>query len=302
MNDPVIDSFIVCEPFLKQITMEIIETVDRMQKRSEALRSAGHTIALVPTMGFLHDGHLKLLQVATRHCDKLIMSLFVNPTQFGPAEDFDEYPRDTEGDLEKVRKENVDIVFMPSVGGMYPDGFQTEVHVESVSRYLCGISRPGHFDGVTTVVAKLFNMTRPHIAVFGQKDYQQLTVISRMVIDLNMDIQILGVPTVREPDGLAMSSRNKYLNPEERKSALCLKKSLDLADQMFQRGERDAGVIKEAIESLIGKNPFTDIEYVKICDLVTLDDIGILRDENLLALAVRIGKTRLIDNCVLRKS
>ena len=266
------------------------------------MRSAGHTISLVPTMGFLHEGHLELMRVAKKHSDKLVMSLFVNPTQFGPAEDYDQYPRDTEGDLEKALNVGVDFVFMPSVDEMYHEGSQTKVHVEKVTRHLCGISRPTHFDGVTTVVAKLFNIVKPHLAVFGQKDYQQLTVISRMVMDLNMDIRILGLPTVREPDGLAMSSRNKYLSGDERKSALCLVKSLDLADKMFREGERNPGIIKGAIESLIRGHSFTDIDYVSICDATSLEDIGTIEDECLVALAVRVGKTRLIDNRVLRRN
>jgi len=273
-----------------------------MQRRADELRSAGHTISLVPTMGFLHEGHLELMRVAKKHSDQLVMSLFVNPTQFGPTEDYGEYPRDTEGDLEKALSVGVDMVFMPSVEEMYPEGSQTKVHVERVTQHLCGISRPTHFDGVTTVVAKLFNIVKPHLAVFGQKDFQQLTVISRMVIDLNLDIKILGVPTVREPDGLAMSSRNNHLSDNERKSALCLKKSLDLADKMFQEGERDAGIIRDAIESLIREHPFTVIDYVSICDSTSLEDIGIMRDESLVALAVRVGKTRLIDNRALRKN
>ncbi|MBW2342738.1 MAG: pantoate--beta-alanine ligase [Deltaproteobacteria bacterium] len=281
--------------------MELIEFIGDMQRRADELRSAGHTISLVPTMGFLHEGHMELMRVAKKHSDKLVMSLFVNPTQFGPTEDYGEYPRDTEGDLEKARRVGVDLVFMPSVEEMYPEGSQTKVQVERVTQHLCGISRPIHFDGVATVVAKLFNIVKPHLAVFGQKDFQQLTVISRMVMDLNMDIKILGVPTVREPDGLAMSSRNKYLSDDERKSALCLKKSLDLADKMFQEGERDAGIVRDAIESLIRDHPFTDIDYVSICDSTSLEDIETMRDESLVALAVRVGKTRLIDNRVLLK-
>jgi len=281
--------------------MEIIETVQEMQQRSEMLRSKGVTLALVPTMGFLHEGHLSLMRVGKRHADKLIISIFVNPTQFGPTEDYAEYPRDMEGDLEKAQSVGVDMVFSPSVEEMYPQEFQTKVSVAEVTRHLCGLARPGHFDGVTTVVAKLFHITKPHIAVFGQKDYQQLTVISRMVMDLNMDIQIIGAPTVREPAGLAMSSRNAYLSPEERESALCLKKSLDLAEQMFQQGERDALKIKGAVEAFIKKHSFTEIEYVNLCDPTLLNDLQKLGDENLLALAVRVGKTRLIDNCVLRK-
>lgn len=282
--------------------MRVIDTVKQMHKESEALREAGHTVSLVPTMGFLHEGHLELMRVAKEHSDKLIMSLFVNPTQFGPSEDFETYPRDTKGDFEKAGRVGVDIVFMPTVAEMYPEGSQTTVKVEKVTQNLCGLSRPGHFDGVTTVVAKLFNATKPHLAVFGQKDYQQLAVISRMVMDLDMDIKIIGVPTVREPDGLAMSSRNKYLNPEERRSALCLKKSLDLADKMSKEGTTDAGVIIEAIASLIKSHAFTDIDYINLCDPLTLDDLDTLGEETLLALAVRIGNTRLIDNCIIRNS
>ena len=281
--------------------MEVIGTVEQMQRLSESYRRAGDTIALVPTMGFLHEGHLELMQVGKRYADKLIISIFVNPTQFGPSEDYGRYPRDTEGDLKKARDAGVDVVFMPSVEEMYPEGFQTKIHLEKVTRHLCGISRPLHFDGVTTVVAKLFNITKPHFAIFGEKDYQQMIVISRMVTDLNMAIEVVGIPTVREKDGLAMSSRNKYLNPEERKSALCLTKSMDLAGQMLRDGEKDAGVIKEAIESLINNHPFTDIDYVILCHPTSLEDLETLGNENLLALAVRVGKTRLIDNRILRE-
>ncbi|MCP4683713.1 MAG: pantoate--beta-alanine ligase [Desulfobacterales bacterium] len=280
--------------------MEVIKTVEQMQQRSEALRMSGHTIALVPTMGFLHEGHLELMRVAKKNADKLLVSIFINPSQFGPNEDLDQYPRDTEGDLAKAREVGAHIVFMPDAREIYPEGYQTRVTVEKVTRNLCGASRPGHFDGVTTVVAKLFNITRPHLAVFGQKDFQQLTAVSRMVIDLDMDIKILGVPTVREKDGLAMSSRNSYLSPEERKSALCLKKAMELAEKMFQEGGRDADIIKEAVVLLIKNHPFTHIDYASLCDPETLEDIKILQNETLLALAVRVGKTRLIDNCVIR--
>ena len=280
--------------------MEIIESPEQMRDRSETLRLARHTISLVPTMGYLHEGHLELMRVGKKHSNKLIISIFVNPSQFGPNEDLDQYPRDTAGDLEKAREVGVDVVFLPSAQEMYPEGFQTNVQVKGITEQLCGISRPGHFEGVTTVVAKLFNITKPHMAVFGQKDFQQLTVISQMVMDLNMDIQIVGVPTVRDPDGLATSSRNKFLNQEERISALSLKKSLDLAVEMFRGGERDAGVIQKAIESLILSHPHTEIGYVTLCNPVTLKDIETITDEALLALAVRVGTTRLIDNCVLR--
>ncbi|MFH1124177.1 MAG: pantoate--beta-alanine ligase, partial [Pseudomonadota bacterium] len=231
--------------------------------------------------------------------DKAIISIFVNPIQFGPSEDFAAYPRDLEGDLSKAREVGVDIAFVPTARDMYPEGFQTKVFVEGLDKHLCGLSRPGHFDGVTTVVAKLFLATKPHLAIFGQKDYQQLTVITRMVRDLNMDIEIVGVPTVREPDGLAMSSRNSYLTPDQRRSALCLKKSLDLALEMLGRGEKRAEEIKKAVEGLILDHPHTKIDYVILCDPVTLEDVAQLEGETLLALAVRVGKTRLIDNCRL---
>ena len=279
--------------------MEILKTVQIMQKRADEFIRQGLKIGLVPTMGFLHEGHIELMRVARKESDKLIISIFVNPAQFGPDEDFDKYPRDSEGDIKKAQRAGVDILFMPTADEIYQDDFQTTVHVDRVTRGLCAISRPGHFDGVTTVVAKLFNITRPHTAVFGRKDYQQLAVISRMVKDLNMDIRIIGVGTVREPDGLAMSSRNKYLNPEERQSALCLKKSLDLADSMFKKGERDAALIKQAVNDLIEEHPFTRIEYINLCHPSTLEDIDTLGDETILALAVHVGKTRLIDNCLL---
>ncbi len=219
--------------------MEIIQTVQDMQQWSDAVRAAGQVIAFVPTMGFLHEGHLELMRAGIKHSDRLVISIFVNPTQFGPNEDLDQYPRDEEGDLEKADNVGVDIVFMPSVKEMYPEGSQTSVRVEKLPQHLCGLSRPGHFDGVTTVVAKLFHIVKPNIAVFGQKDYQQLAVISKMVMDLNMDIQIIGAPIYREPDGLAMSSRNSYLSQEERRSALCLKKSIDLALELFRRRRKN---------------------------------------------------------------
>jgi pantoate--beta-alanine ligase len=282
--------------------MEIIEKADLMQQRAEELRLAGKVLGFVPTMGFFHEGHLELMRVARKHCDMVIISIFVNPMQFGPKEDLTAYPRDLEGDLAKARQAGVDIAFVPAVDQIYPEGFESRVSVEKATKHLCGLSRPTHFDGVTTIVAKLFNITKPHVAVFGQKDYQQLTVISRMVRDLNMDLQILGVPTYREPDGLAMSSRNSYLNPEERKSALCLRKSMDLAEEMVGKGETRSAVIKKTIEELVRSHPYTQIDYVTLCDPVTLDDVERIREETLLALAVRVGKTRLIDNVVLGKA
>ncbi len=279
--------------------MQVIERAEEMQQRCEALRLSGKTLALVPTMGFFHEGHLELMRVAKKHADVVMISIFVNPTQFGPGEDFEAYPRDMKGDLAKAEQVGVELAFTPSVEDMYPKGYQTTVAVGGVTKHLCGLSRPGHFEGVTTVVAKLFNITKPHIAVFGQKDYQQLTVITRMVIDLNMDIQIIGVPTYREADGLAMSSRNSYLSPQERMSALCLKKSLDLASEMREQGERDGSRIQAAITDLILGHPHTQIDYVTFCHPATLEDVTFLEDETLLALAVRVGKTRLIDNRLL---
>jgi len=282
--------------------MEVIESVALMQSKAEELRLSGSTIGFVPTMGFLHEGHLELMRVAGRLSEKVIVSIFVNPTQFGPQEDFERYPRDTQGDLAKVEAVPVDIVFMPSAAEMYPRGFQSKVSVGDLSRHLCGLSRPGHFDGVATVVCKLFNITKPHIAVFGQKDYQQLAVISRMVEDMAMDVDIVGVPTVREEDGLAMSSRNAYLSAEERRSALCLKKATDRAGELYARGERDSSVLKSSMERLILEHPFTNIDYVSVCDPVTLDDLETLGDRFLIALAVKVGKTRLIDNRLVKKA
>lgn len=280
--------------------MEVIESVSKMQSRAEELRLEGRTIGFVPTMGFLHEGHLELMRVARRLADKVIVSIFVNPTQFGPKEDFEKYPRDREGDLAKVESVPVDIAFLPKASEMYPEGSRTTVSVKGLTQHLCGLSRPGHFDGVTTVVAKLFNITKPHVAVFGQKDYQQLAVISRMVSDLNMDLEIVGVPTVREQDGLAMSSRNAYLSKEERASALCLKKALDKAARLFSSGERDPGLLRLEMEGIIRAHPFTEIDYVSVCDPVTLEELAKPQAQALAALAVKVGKTRLIDNCLLK--
>jgi len=231
--------------------------------------------------------------------DRLIMTIFVNPTQFGPHEDYEKYPRDTEGDLDKARSAGVDAVFIPTVEEMYPDRFQSTVTVDTVTQYLCGQSRPGHFAGVTIVVVKLFHITKPHLAIFGEKDYQQLVVIKQMVRDLNMDIDIIGVPTTREQDGLAMSSRNKYLNPKERLSALSLKKGLDLAKAMVEDGIKDPDSIKTAVRQLILSHPFTEIDYITICEPETLTDIKNIDGPSLLALAVKIGKARLIDNSII---
>ena len=280
--------------------MQRIETVEEMQVLSESVRMTGNTVGLVPTMGFFHEGHLELMRVARKYADTVVVSLFVNPTQFGEGEDLNAYPRDLDGDLAKAREVGVDCVFVPSAEDMYPEGYQTEVCVRRLTQHLCGLSRPGHFDGVTTVVAKLFHIVKPHLAVFGQKDYQQLAVISRMVRDLNMDIEIIGVPTVREPDGLAMSSRNSYLSLEERESALSLSRALALAQDRLTQGECNAATLREMVESEIQSRPFTRIDYVHLCDPNTLEDLETIENEALLALAVRVGKARLIDNCILK--
>jgi pantoate--beta-alanine ligase len=280
--------------------MEIIKTVSEMQKRSNRLRSSGQSIAFVPTMGFFHEGHLELMRIGRKRSDILVISIFVNPTQFGPSEDLAAYPRDLEGDIAKAHGVEVDIAFCPSPDEMYPQGFQSKVVVDKITKHLCGLSRPGHFDGVATVVTKLFHIIKPHMAIFGQKDYQQLAVIKRVVKDLNMDIHIIGAPIVREPDGLAMSSRNSYLNPEGRKSARCLKKSIDLAQKMVCEGERDIQRIKEAVEGEVLGHPHTKIDYIRLCDPISLDDVETMGNETLLALAVNVGETRLIDNQVLQ--
>jgi pantoate--beta-alanine ligase len=233
--------------------------------------------------------------------DCLVISIFVNPTQFGPAEDFDRYPRDLKQDLRLAQGVGVDIVFTPSVQEIYPDGFQTYVEVERVTQNLCGISRPRHFRGVTTVVAKLFNIVKPHLAFFGQKDYQQLIAIKQMVKDLNMDIEVIGMPTIRETDGLAMSSRNTYLNPKKRKEAARLYRSLLKGKDLFALGERNAAIILQEVRRIIEEDKAAVIDYIKICDAHTLEDIEEIKGEAVIALAVKMGKTRLIDNIILKE-
>jgi len=250
-------------------------------------------------MGYLHEGHLELMRTAAQQSDVVVASIFVNPTQFGPGEDLEQYPRDFDGDVQKAGKAGVDVIFSPSGEEMYPKGFQTKVRVERVTKHLCGIFRPVHFEGVTTVVCKLFNCVKPDLAVFGEKDFQQLVVIERMTVDLNMNIRIVGVPVQREPDGLAMSSRNSYLIGQERHSALCLFKSLQLAKRLYSRGERNARTIRDAVIDLIASHPFTSVDYVTLCDPVSLEDVEVLERKTLLALAVNVGRTRLIDNCIL---
>jgi pantoate--beta-alanine ligase len=279
--------------------MKVIEKISKMRCWSENQRSLGRRLVLVPTMGFLHDGHLSLVRDGKNRGDQLVVSVFVNPAQFAPQEDFATYPRDFERDRRLLEKERVDVVFYPSVEEIYPPDYDTQIEVKKLSALLCGPFRPGHFRGVATVVAKLFNIVRPHIAVFGCKDYQQLQIIRRLVADLNYDIEIVGHPTVREANGLALSSRNAYLNSAERKAALCLSRSLALAQSLVQHGERSGKAIVKAVRREIATESLAKVEYVNLCDPESLQDIETLVGPALLALAVRIGKARLIDNMMI---
>jgi len=279
--------------------MKIVNKVRQMQVLSDKFKKEGKKIAFVPTMGYFHKGHLSLMERGRELADILVISIFVNPIQFGPGEDFMEYPRDLERDLSLAEGVGVDVVFIPEAEEMYPPDYQTYLEVTGLTQHLCGLFRPGHFRGVTTVVAKLFNIVKPDIALFGLKDYQQYIVIKRMVRDLNYDIEVVGCPIIREEDGLAMSSRNKYLTPEQRKSALCLYQGIKLAERLVREGQRDAKIIIKEVIDYIESKPYTQIDYVKICHPETLDDLEYLNDKALLALAVRVGKARLIDNTIL---
>ena len=278
--------------------MKVINSIAQMQSFSESLRLQGKKISFVPTMGYFHEGHLDLMRVARKMADCLVVSIYVNPTQFGPKEDFSKYPRDFDRDCQMAQSVNADVIFNPADKKMYPENYQTYVNVEKVTQNLCGLSRPGHFRGVTTVCNKLFNIVKPHVAVFGKKDYQQFITIKRMVTDLNLDLEIIGMPTVREADGLAMSSRNVYLKENERPSALSLVNSLKLAQKLYDGGERKSSRILGEVTKLIKNVPYTEIDYVKICDTTTLVDVDEIVVEAVIALAVKIGTTRLIDNHV----
>lgn len=269
-----------------------------MQSLSKKIRKEGKTISFVPTMGYLHEGHLSLIRQAGKDGDILVLSIFVNPTQFGAGEDPKRYPRDLERDRKLAGKEGVDILFVPSSKEMYPEGYHTFIEVEKLSEPLCGRSRPGHFRGVATVVAKLFNIINPHIAYFGQKDAQQAVIIKRMVNDLNMEVKIKVLPIVREKDGLALSSRNEYLSPEERRAAPVLYKSLQEARMMLDSGERNGRKIILRMEETIRKENPARIDYISVVDGETLENRERIEGRVLIALAVWIGKTRLIDNLI----
>jgi len=280
--------------------MRVIEHISEMQSWAEAERREGRSIAFVPTMGFLHEGHLSLVRDAKHRGDRVVVSIFVNPKQFGPNEDFDSYPRDFGHDRKLLEDEHVNALFHPAAEEIYPDGHETYVDVGKLSAILCGASRPGHFRGVATVVAKLFNIVRPDVAIFGEKDYQQLQIIRRLVRDLNFKIEIVGHPTVREADGLAISSRNAYLNTAERKAALCLSRSLRKAESLVKAGEKSAPVILDTVRREIGSEPLARLEYASVTNPETLVEVDQIFGGAVLVLAVRIGKTRLIDNIVLK--
>lgn len=279
--------------------MQIIRPLAEMTSWSRDIIKSGKSIALVPTMGYFHEGHLSLMRLAGRLADKVVVSLFVNSLQFGPKEDLDRYPRDLARDSRMAENENVDILFVPSDREMYAADFNARVTVGDITDTLCGRQRPGHFEGVTTVVAKLFNIIKPDIAVFGQKDFQQLSVIRKMVRDLNWDIEIVGHPIVREDDGLAMSSRNTYLSKEERLKALSLNRALQHAKKRFAEGLTAAERLQDEIRDIILASSGVDIDYISIVDKDTLSDKTIIDSDSVVALAVRVGSTRLIDNCFL---
>jgi pantoate--beta-alanine ligase len=282
--------------------MEIISDPKKMQALAAAWRSQGFRIAFVPTMGYFHRGHLSLMEYGKAGSDRLVVSLFVNPAQFGPNEDLARYPRDLERDADLARSVGVDVLYTPEAAAMYPPGYQTFVTVEELSLGLCGASRPGHFKGVATVVLKLFNQVQPHEAVFGEKDYQQLAVIRRLAADLDLEVEVVGRPIVREPDGLALSSRNTYLNDEERAAALCLYRAILAARELVLTDVRERESILAAVRQVIEHTPHTRIDYLALVDPETLRDVEVVKEQARLLLAVWVGNTRLIDNTLLAES
>jgi pantoate--beta-alanine ligase len=276
--------------------MKVLSGLDEFR---DARFSLHEPIGFVPTMGYLHEGHLSLIRQARDECKSVVVSIFVNPTQFGPNEDLSKYPRDLERDLDLIRPLGVDLVWTPTPEIMYPEGFQTWVEVETLTKGLEGAMRPGHFKGVTTVVAKLFNAVQPHKAYFGQKDAQQAAVIRRMTLDLNFPIEVMVCSTVREPDGLAMSSRNRYLEGEDRKAATILFRSLSAAKDAHEKGERNAGKLRSIMKEMLATEPGATVQYVSCADYDTLEELDKVTGKTLLSMAVLFGKTRLIDNFVL---
>lgn len=281
--------------------MMVIKSVQQMQEYALSARAQGKIIGFVPTMGYLHEGHLSLMRIARPKCDILVVSIFVNPKQFCAGEDLERYPRDLQRDIRLCGQENVDVVFAPSDDEIYPDGYSTYVDVSGkMTEVLCGAFRKGHFRGVTTIVTKLFNIVQPHFAVFGQKDGQQLAVIKKMVSDLNIPVEIISAPTVREKDGLAMSSRNEYLNAEERSVAPAIYNSLLLAQKMIIAGVRDANAIISSMREMLEGFAIFRIQYIEIVDAETLEPVQKIEGKIMIALAVFLGKTRLIDNITMQ--
>jgi len=276
--------------------MEVISKVAELQERIKNWKQAGLTIGFVPTMGYLHEGHLSLVREAKKRNDRAAVSIFVNPKQFGPAEDYNVYPRDLNRDAALLEKEGVDLIFYPAVEEMYPADYKTYVEVEDLENRLCGRSRPGHFRGVCTVVLKLFNLIQPDEAYFGWKDAQQVIILKKMVEDLHLPVKIRSMPLIREKDGLALSSRNIYLNQQERQASIVLYRSLELAEKMIKNGERQAAKIRQQMVNLISAEPLARIDYVEIVDLQTLEPLVTIDGDALVAVAVYFGRTRLIDN------
>lgn len=279
--------------------MKIYKKIDEIKEESRKLKATGKFIGFVPTMGFFHEGHLSLVRESVKKTDCTVVSIFVNPTQFGPREDFKSYPRNLEKDLETLEKEGIDYVFVPDNKEIYPEGYRTYVEVHDLQDKLCGESRPGHFRGVCTVVLKFFNIIKPDVSFFGQKDAQQAIILKKMVRDLNLDIKIEILPIVRDKDGMALSSRNYYLDNDGRKAALCLFKSLKSAREMIMNGEKKAEKIKRRMKEIIQSEPLAKIDYIEIVDMDNLEHMGKIEDEALVALAAFIGNARLIDNMIV---
>jgi len=279
--------------------MMVLAGIPEMKAAVRLLKSAGKTIGLVPTMGSLHEGHLSLVRESRRRCEATVVSIFVNPVQFGPKEDIDQYPRDLDRDRTMLEREGADLLFHPGIGDMYPEGYKTYVEVHDLQDRLCGASRPGHFRGVSTVVLKLFNIVEPDMAFFGRKDAQQAVILEKMVSDLNLAVKIVVMPIVREPDGLAMSSRNSYLKAEERKAALILSRSLQEARSLWTRGEMRVPELVKRMRRVLASEPLAKPDYVEIVHPETLDPLDEIRGKGLIAMAVFIGKTRLIDNTLI---
>ena len=281
---------------LKQKTV-VVSTIDEIKKLTDAFR--GRTIGLVPTMGYLHNGHMNLVKQSLNKCDHTVVSIFINPRQFSPSEDLDIYPNNLSGDIEKLESIGVDVLFYPNRDTIYPEGFKTNIQVDGITQHLCGKRRPDLFKGVATVVLKLFNIVRPQHAFFGEKDWQQLAVIETMTRDLNIDVHIHRVPLIREPDGLAMSSRNSNLSPEERKKALSLSRSLNDSKEKVNKGITSSKQLRQNIKSIITAESGTQIDYISICDPISLEEKQEVKGRTLIALAVKIGPARLIDNCII---